>query len=139
MTFYLVFWVIKYRNNNRVQRNAVFNIRRTLDIDINKFWMQHKSNIQKPYHQTKDKRTFSLGCGATGGLARGKAILGAWGVGIRWLSFIGVSSSSEIGCFGASVTHMFSGSQTAEGNKMLQCDIIQIRLRTKSGQYSHLS
>lgn len=129
---------MKYTNNNTMQK-TVFNIWWSLDIDINKFLIQPNSNMQKPYHHIKDQQTFSLGCGATGGLASGKAILGAWGVGIRWLSFMGVSSSSEIGCLGASVTRMSPGSQTAEDNKMLQCDRIQIRLKTNSRKYSHLS
>jgi hypothetical protein len=128
VTFYSVFWVIKYTNHNARQRNAVFIIWWTSAIEDDKLLLWHNSEIQKPHHHSKGQLTFSLGCGATGGLARGKAMLGAWGVGIRWPSFVGVSTSSEIRCFGASVTHVLPGSQTAEGKKILQGDTIQIRL-----------
>lgn len=57
-------------------------------------------------------QTFSLGSGATGGLARGKAMLGACGVGIK-LSLVGVSGDLHMGFFRPSITSPSPASGTA--------------------------
>lgn len=65
-----------------------------------------------PYKHFFIRQTFSLGWGATAGLARGKAMLGACGVGIR-LSLMGVSGSLCTGFFTPSIKSPSSPSGTA--------------------------